>query len=328
MTKVYTQTQVITFIEKVFGQGKLSNAGQNISVLCPICKEKNGHGYSKKKLVIRTDNWVSQCWVCGHKGRTLVPLLKRFYPQLTKDYVSTFLSSEQLSLTEEEEKTGKEEYVLKLPLGFELLALSKSKQAWWIKKYLKERGITSERDMWYWKLGFTEEEDSPVAGRVIIPSFDSEGNLNYWTARSTKRGKGQKYLNPEVKREAVVFNELNIDWSQPLTLTEGPFDLLKCNENATCLLGSSFDENYLLFQKIVTNNTPVVLALDEDAKEKAFKIAKLLSSYSIDVSLMVVPETIGDVGAMTKEQFTTFYKEAKLLTPQNFLSLQIKTILE
>ena len=138
MTNVFTQSQVVSFIEKVFGEAKSSNSGQNMSVVCPVCASKHGHGYAKKKLVIRTDNWVSQCWVCSFKGRNILPLLKKFHPQTVSEFVSTFLSSEQL-LKEAEEITGKEEYELKLPNGFQLLAQTKGKQAWWFKKYLKER---------------------------------------------------------------------------------------------------------------------------------------------------------------------------------------------
>lgn len=325
MTSVFTQSQVVTFIEKVFGEGKSSNGGLNISVVCPICASKHGHGYSKKKLVIRTDNWVSQCWVCAFKGRNILPLLKKFHPQSVGEFVTTFLTSEQL-LSQVEEIEEKKEYQIKMPEGFQLLAQAKGKQAWWFKKYLRERGIAEDRDLWYWKFGFTEE-DADFKDRIIIPSFDSEGKLNYWTARATKRGMKQKYLNPPTKREAVIFNELNIDWSKPVTVTEGPFDLLKCNENATCLLGSAINEEYLLFQKIVQNNTQVVLALDEDARDKAFEISKSFGLYSTDVSLLVVPKCFGDVGAMSKEQFTKLYKEAKLLTPGNFLSLKIKMLL-
>jgi hypothetical protein len=56
---LFTKGQTYDFIEKVFGEGKPSNGGLNISVLCPNCAEKKGFGYNKKKLVIRTDTFVS-----------------------------------------------------------------------------------------------------------------------------------------------------------------------------------------------------------------------------------------------------------------------------
>lgn len=58
----FTQGQAITFIEKVFGEGRPSNGGKNISVVCPMCKSVKGDTYSKQKLVIRTDNFWVHCW--------------------------------------------------------------------------------------------------------------------------------------------------------------------------------------------------------------------------------------------------------------------------
>ena len=67
----------------------------------------------------------------------------------------------------------------------------------------------------------------------------------------------------------IIFNELNIDWSKELTIVEGPLDLIKTNDNATCLLGSSLTEDMLLFQKIVANKTNIKLALDSDIFSKS-----------------------------------------------------------
>ena len=41
-----------------------------------------------------------------------------------------------------------------------------------------------------------------------------------------------------------------------MTLVEGPFDMVKCDDNATCLLGSHLPVNSLLFQKLIQNKTP------------------------------------------------------------------------
>lgn len=60
---MYTRGQAIDFIEKVFGQGSLSNHGANISVTCPMCLQKKGISHNKRKLVIRTDNFLLHCWV-------------------------------------------------------------------------------------------------------------------------------------------------------------------------------------------------------------------------------------------------------------------------
>ncbi len=56
---------IFSFIEKVFGSGKVSSNGQDISVICPLCKAKKNETYSKRKLVIRQDG-LSHCWVVEH----------------------------------------------------------------------------------------------------------------------------------------------------------------------------------------------------------------------------------------------------------------------
>ena len=47
---------------------------------------------------------------------------------------------------------------------------------------------------------------------------------------------------------------INIDWSKELALVEGAFDLVKSNENSTCLLGSKLSEKSRLFLQIIKNN--------------------------------------------------------------------------
>jgi hypothetical protein len=117
-----------------------------------------------------------------------------------------------------------------------------------------------------------------------------------------------------------------IDWSQELTLVEGVFDLVKCNENATCLLGSTLDPSYLLFQRIIENSTPILLALDNDARPKSFKLAKLLLEYGISVRKLEIPKELNDVGQMTKQQFLGAREGAKLITTAEILRYKLESL--
>jgi hypothetical protein len=319
---LFTKGQTYDFIEKVFGEGKPSNGGLNISVLCPNCAEKKGFGYNKKKLVIRTDTFVSHCWVCNSKSRNLVPWLKRWYPNHLGEYIGTFLKGQQLTDIDPDDLEDKEVHAT-LPEGYQFLLHADNEDSPKARRYLSSRGIFNERDYWYWKFGIAPNNED-LKDRIIIPSFDASGNVNYWTARSYNKKVYPKYINPPVPRESVIFNEINIDWSKPLTLVEGPFDLLKCNENATCLLGSSFGPEYVLFRKIVENETPVVLALDEDAKEKALVICRSLAEYGINVTTLNVTKQKGDVGAMTKEEFKALQKTGKAFSIESFLLEKIR----
>jgi hypothetical protein len=336
---MHTQGQVIDFIEKAFGSCVLSNGGLNASVVCPKCAEKQDN-LQKRKLVIRTSDFLTHCWVCGYKSGNLVNLLVTHSPHLLEEYKQKFkvqqafkrcITFDPAHLFDKPVEASLPP--LQLPVGFTLIAnhldgsCKAATDAW---KYLKSRGIT-ESELWLWKFGVTEHRtvkgEQNYRFRVIVPSFDQNGKLNYYSARSYWSGlKGPKYINPNVPREHTIFNELNIDWEQELTLVEGPFDLFKCNENATCILGSVMDSSYLLFQRIVERNTPVLLALDPDAKVKTFNLAKLLLEYGIDVRIFQVPSDVADVGEMAKARFIKESQNAKPFTMNDMLQYRLSQV--
>ena len=115
-----------------------------------------------------------------------------------------------------------------------------------------------------WKMGYCTE--GRYGGRIIVPSFNNSGDLNYFIARSYV-GHRMKYLNPPVSKN-VVFNELYVDWDEPVVIVEGVFDAITVGQNGIPILGSSLREESKLFQALVLNDTPVYLALDEDAEKK------------------------------------------------------------
>ena len=141
-----------------------------------------------------------------------------------------------------------------------------------------------------------------------MPSFDADGKLNFYTGRAIDDNAFRKYMNCDAEKKSIIFNEINIDWTNELSLVEGPFDLTKCDDNATCLLGSSLSEDSKLFHQIYKHKTPIVLALDKDMQSKTWqRIARMLSSYDIPVKVLNLG-SFKDVGEMTREQF----KDAKL----------------
>lgn len=158
-----------------------------------------------------------------------------------------------------------------------------------------------------------------------MPSFDEDGNLNYYVGRSIDDDTKMKYVNAKVPKKTVIFNGINIDWKSELTLVEGPMDLVKCNDNATCLLGSSLGESYALFENIVRNGTPVLLAMDPDAAGKAQEIAKRLAYYGIDVRVLDVAP-FDDVGEMSRDDFVIAKKNAKRWSHNDRLFHMIKSL--
>ena len=287
---------LIKFLEKAFGKADIATDGLNIAVKCPSCGRRG-----KKKLAIQVKTGQWHCWSCAIKGAKLSSLIKKYKSSFFEEFKKLFkdhqhagdLSSVSVEKQHEE---------IHLPEGFLLLAAHLNSRDPDIRDtiaYCRRRGLT-DRDMWYFKLGTCQS--GQYRRRVIMPSFDSAGKLNYYAARTIDQTKYMKYLNAKVAKKSLIFNELNIDWSSEVTLVEGPFDLSKCNSNAVCILGSHLDETYTVFQEIVRNNTPVLLALDPDAADKAQKYAKLFSQYAINVR-MLRHGKYSDVGEMPKSEF-------------------------
>ena len=206
-----------------------------------------------------------------------------------------------------------QERLQELPEGFGMLATAQGSSKYLKShlEYLQARQLGSEEDLWYWKLGFVPWDNKEFRYRVIVPSFDSNGDLNFYTARSVIKTNPNRYKNPSVSREDIVFNEINLDWSKELLIVEGPFDLMKtkkATENATCLLGSELTSNYTLFEKIVMNKTPVVISLDYNKRKNQYQIAERLHEFGNKVRFIDLNKEIEDIGSLSVDQFTDIYQ--------------------
>lgn len=293
----------VKLVQRAFGTSLVDRDGINVSVSC-VNKNCSSYGKeSKKKLILRIDNEFFHCWICGLRGKGLAYFFSRYKPNHSA--LAKQLFEKRVSEVEEDAVPAVE-----LPEGFTLLAsLTKysDPDLKACRNYLLRRGLR-EKDLWYFKFGGTKK--GRYRRRVIIPSFDDEGHLNYFTARSIDPDATRKYINPKIKRSEIIFNEINIDWNEPITLVEGPFDLVKANQNATCLLGSTLSQRHVLFQQIVKNKTEVILALDHDAHKKTHKIASDLSKFGIDVKILNFRE-YEDVGEMPVGYFDSIIKNAE-----------------
>lgn len=294
----------LKFIESLLGRGRLARNGKNFDVRCPSCAPRD---HDKKKLAIRLSDDFNHCWTCDWKARSLVPLIRKFgtISQL-REYGEKFA---RRRLVPVDDRTASDD-VLVLPGGFRMLALAykSDPDVRAAVKYVTSRGLT-ERDMWYFKIGVSD--DPRWHRRIIVPSFDANGELNYYVGRAIDRGRKPKYDNPDVDKLPIIFNELNIDWTGRLVICEGAFDLFKCGENAVPLLGSTLNEESALFNAILIHSTPVALALDADmATTKLPRLATKLLEYDIDVVVVDV-SSYGDPGKMSKSEFNEALLSAK-----------------
>lgn len=310
-----TFTSKIDFVKRVFGEVAIARDGVNVAAKCPSC---GTHG--KKKFSINIENWSCHCWVCGIKGKNLYRIICQHLGESNaREFNDRFLNQRILSSIDE-----KIELQVNLPSGFIPICLELKTRDPDIRdciSYLRSRGVY-EKDLWYFKLGSSKV--GRFRRRVIVPSFDSDGSLNYFSARSIDDSK-YKYINSKARKREIIFNEINLDWKKEMTLVEGPFDLFKCDSNATCLLGSILSRKSYLFKKIVANQTPILLGLDSDMKKKTSVIADLLSEYGCDVRILSMGK-FSDVGEMSKNDFNNLKLTSQQWTRERSLREKIASI--
>lgn len=265
---------LVNLVNSLLGGGKRTARG-NQAYTCPFCH------HSKPKLEINfTENKQGHnpwhCWVCNKQGKTLKSLFKQVKA-----------TPEQFSELKKLVKTGAEvqevviETSLDLPKELKSLVDNSDIVARHARAYLKSRNISID-DIIKYNIGYCDS--GRYANMVIIPSYDANGNLNYFTGRSFEKDPYVKYRNPEVSRDIIPF-ELFINWDSPLVLCEGPFDAIAIKRNAIPLLGKNIQQS--LMKKIVTSSVEkIYLALDTDAMKQAIKFAEYFMDQGKEVYLI------------------------------------------
>jgi DNA primase len=151
---------------------------------------------------------------------------------------------------------------------------------------------------------------------IIIPSYNFQGELNYFTARSFESNPYKKYKNPSVSRDIVPF-EMFINWDSPLVLCEGPFDAIAIKRNAIPLLGKNIQTN--LMKKIISSKVEkLYIALDRDAIKSALNFCEIFMNEGKEVHLIEMddkdPSELGFIG------FTELIQKSTPLTLSGLLT--------
>jgi len=295
--------------------GSSYSSGEEHLFRCPYCK------HHKRKLSVNVEKGVYKCWICDARGKKLSRIVRRF-GSFSEHEEWKIVSGEVTDLTDfddifQEESYQAKEQILQLPQSFR--SLCNSHKATGPRRYLKSRGL-DEGDILKWKMGYCTEGE--YKDRIIIPSFNLNGNLNYFIAR-TFADDWRRYINPSASRD-IVFNELYIDFEEEVMLVEGVFDALK-GTNAIPLLGSTLRENSRLFKQIVVNDTPVLLALDPDAEYKSTNIKNLLLKYGIEVREVKYDDQ-HDLGDMEKDEVMRMRSEAPFVRQDDELLSAIGSV--
>jgi DNA primase len=263
---------LVELLRDVLGHEKqhYESKGQ-ISFDCPVCATEKGldKGDGKGNLEINYSKHVYKCWSCGETLGTQGPLGRLFDKHASKSQKKVYNLIKPDELKQEEAKKPK----LKLPQGYTTFEDSNPRFIPHIEayRYLQSRGIGDELIKKH-KIGYTVTGD--FAYRIIVPSYNKEGALNYFIARSWIPKK-MKYKNPTAAKDEIIFNEGFIDWNKDIYLCEGAFDSFFL-DNSIVMLGKKMSD--LLFSTIYEKaNGNIIICLDEDAWTDALKLYHTLN---------------------------------------------------
>ena len=305
--------ELIHLIDSVLETGKSTSRG-NRAYHCPKCK------HHKLKLEINLNENSShfqsyQCWVCGFKGKKLITLFKKVEADFDK--------IDQLRLLVKSSSQNYKEEIIpnkKISLPDEFVSLINppnnitSKHA---LHYLKNRNVTKE-DIIKYNIGYCEF--GIYSNMIIVPSYNSDGNLNYFVSRNFNKNSTLKYKNPDISRDIIGF-ELFINWNTPIILCEGVFDAIAIKRNAIPLLGKTIQNN--LMKKIINSTVQkIYIALDKDAIKQALNFCEILMNEGKEVYLVDINEK--DPSDMGFAKFTNLIQNTLPLTFSNLLEKKLK----
>ena len=283
---------LLSLLESVIGRSK-KTSGNNVSFKCPLCN------HYKHKLEVDLSSQYWHCWVCNSKGRKLYTLFKKINATISqlKD-LSKFVDTYVPVKTEQVEHVS-------LPSEFKLILNGNKNNPEFRNAliYLKNRGIT-RHDIVRYGIGYCES--GPYEKMIIIPSYDKDGKLNFFTGRSYYKDASFKHKNPKVSKDIIGF-DLFINWNEPITIVEGAFDAIAVKRNSIPLFGKII-LNKLKKQIIEKNVKDIYIALDSDARDKALDICQYFIDNGIRVYLIDLgdkdPSELGYKNIINKKQST------------------------
>ena len=296
MISTRDRLKVVNILDGTLGVGT-SMKGNEQAHHCPFCH------HHKKKLQINLETQYWHCWVCNSKGRSIHSLLKRLHVDYSQLNVINGIYGDQPKSTK---KDVEEKVQLRLPSEFKsLLVKPKSINPIYNNalSYIVNRGISMDEVSKY-NIGYCE--DGLYGGRIIIPSYDEDNQLNYFIARTFYDEVGMKYKNPPVSRNVIVFDN-QIDWNEPITLVEGVFDSFSVKRNAIPML-SKFLLSTLKTKILEKGVKEINLLMDSDAVEDSTKHTEYFIKNGIKVT-NIIPEGESDAADMGFDEVNKLLKE-------------------
>lgn len=297
-------------IEKYLGSCHHIEQGCQHMYYCPQCNHKN------PRLSVNYDKNAFKCWKCGWSGYSLSKMMydldasksdlydvkkilgenkkresldvdknsiynevyKKIYKKHKKKNTNIFVKNEWVPILEYDS-------FLKNP------ALN----------YLYSRGL-NDFEIKYYDIRFDKNTEN-----IIIPSYSSDGSLNYYVERTV--GKSGFYMNPKgVPKQSIIFFESLVDFRQPIVITEGVFDAIQIGYNAIPILGTFVSKT--LRKYIELFDTPhIIFFFDKDAFSMMINVVEYLIKNGIKCSF--VTSDYKDAGETPRSEIRQLLRNTK-----------------
>ncbi len=274
--------ELTSIISRIFYYDVKNEGGEQIQVCCPKCQENENLSESdgKYNLEINLRKKKFRCWKCDSPffSGDLKALIKysgdaddiRDYNEYVENNFDVLLDDEEKVVVE----------IVDLPseyISFRDMNISNPDHIEAYNYLVRERQLNYDTIIKY-NLGFCVE--GRYKKRVIIPSYDATGNLNYFVARATQKWMKPPYDNFKSSKDAIIFNEGFIDWDSTVYLVEGPFDYLSFPLNTITMLGKVMGKK--LFFTLMEKKPDIIVILDPDAWSNAIKLYDQIQSIYYD----------------------------------------------
>lgn len=322
------QFRLLSLLEKVLNQTGNIYKNDDVAFHCPACNLEN----HKKKLIVNLNENSSKfgywrCWNCkdynGMHGRNLIKLFKKINASQA-DIVSLYeildLSTITKNINDSADENKTDINVIKLPKEFISLTHYQNTDSY--KKaidFLLNRDI-SRSDIIKYNIGYCDS--GKYKNRIIIPSYSSDGKLNYFISRSFDPSIKPKYLKPPIDLDSgIIFFDMHINWSMPIILCEGVFDAIAAKRNAIPVLGNSIYG--ALWKKIIFENVKdIILALDMDVIKTSLHYIEKFIAEGINVKFIEMNKK--DPSELGFKKFIELYNNSNSIDFSELINLKLK----
>ena len=301
--------RIINLLSRVIGNtGKQLKKSNEYMFWSPFIS----HHKPKLQINVQTQKW--HCWVSNQGGHNLFQLFKKL--KASKEHFDELVELVGDKKYVKRNTSKEDKKIVRLPNEFKPLWLDGNSI---IRKhaivYLKNRGITLV-DIIRYGIGYCEE--GLYANRIIVPSYSSDGELNYFVGRDIYEG-GMKYKNPPVSKD-VIGLDLFVNWNEPIVLCEGVFDAIAIRRNAIPLFGKTIPKSLMkkIYEKQVKQ---IYILLDSDAIMDSIKMTDSLMKNGIDVYYVNLSEE--DPSDMGFKKVINLIKETKQTSFSDLMRMKL-----